>query len=400
MTDPNVLQLIGSFHEGGTETQSTQLARLLHESGRYRLHVACLDGDGVLRPQIDALGLGDVPEYRLTSFYDRNAAAQLRRFVRYLRTNEIDLVHTHDFYTNVFGMAAAAIARTPVRIASRRETTGTRTRAQKAVERSAYRAATAIVANAGRVRDQLVREGVRDGKIVTIYNGIDLHRVAPSCDSRDAAFARLGLEGASNRRVVSMVANFRLRVKDHPTFLRAARSVAERAPDVLFLLAGEGELLDEIRSLAVSLGIGERTRFLGRCGAVGDLLAASDVCVLSSSAEGFSNSILEYMAAGRPVVATDVGGAREAVIDGETGFLVPSGDPAAMAARLVELLDDPERGRTMGERGRLLVTERFSTGALLRRVEALYDELLRRRRAAAVQATIAHRDDVSGVGST
>jgi glycosyltransferase involved in cell wall biosynthesis len=111
---------------------------------------------------------------------------------------------------------------------------------------------------------------------------------------------------------------------------------------------------------------------------VAELLAVSEICVLSSKAEGFSNSILEYMAAGRPVVVTEVGGAREVVAEGETGYLVPSGDDAMMAERLVALLQDPERARAMGVKGKRVVEEKFSCAAQLSRTDSLYDRLLER----------------------
>jgi len=133
-----------------------------------------------------------------------------------------------------------------------------------------------------------------------------------------------------------------------------------------------------LRGLAGELGISDSTFFLGRCEKVAELLAVSEICVLSSKAEGFSNSILEYMAAGRPVVVTEVGGAREVVAEGETGYLVPSGDDAMMAERLVALLQDPERARAMGVKGKRVVEEKFSCAAQLSRTDSLYDRLLER----------------------
>jgi glycosyltransferase involved in cell wall biosynthesis len=373
---PHVVQLIGSFHQGGSEVQAVQLTRLLRESGRYDVSVACLDGGGVLRPEVERLDVGEIAEFPLTSFYDRSFVAQVARFARLLRARGAAVVHAHDFYTNVFGMAAAALARVPVRIASRRETTGTRTPAQKFVERRAYGLAHAIVANAEAVGRQLVEEGVRPGKIVTVYNGLRAERVAPPPGlGRGEARSRFGLPDG-DRPAVTILANLRLPVKDHPTFLRAARQVAEEVPEAVFVLAGEGELTGQMQALAAELGVGDKAFFIGRCGAVAELLAASDVCVLSSRAEGFSNAILEYMAAGRPVVATDVGGAREAVSEGETGHLVPAGDHAAMAARVVSLLRDPGRAREMGGRGRRVVLEKFSCQAQLERTDELYRRLL------------------------
>jgi glycosyltransferase involved in cell wall biosynthesis len=383
----NVLQLIPSFHQGGTEHQAVQLVRLLKESGRCRVFVACLEKNGVLLDDVVRLGLGEITEYPLTSFYDPNALKQLRLFAAYLREHEIDVVQTHDFYSNVFGMVGAARARVAVRVASKRETGGMRTGAQKFVERQAYRLAHAIVVNSEAVGRQLVQDGVNSSKIVTLYNGLDMTRVRPPADwHRQRSLSSMGLPTAAARRFVTIVANLQHEVKDHPTFLRAAKRVREALPEAAFVLAGEGRLTDSLRALAAQLGLEQDAFFIGRCDRVAELLAVSDVCVLSSQAEGFSNAILEYMAAARAVVVTDVGGAREAVTEGETGYLVEPGDDVAMAARIIALLNEPERARRMGEQGRLRIEQKFSCEAQLENTLNLYQELFAQARPATLQA--------------
>ncbi len=337
----------------------------------------------MLRSQIEELNLGEIPAYPLDSFYNLNALAQLRRLVHHLKAAKIDVLHTHDFYTNIFGMVAGALARVPVRIASRRETTGMRTSAQLRAQRFAYSLAHQIVANSEAVQDRLIDEGIGPNKIAVIYNGLDVHRVAAQSDlPRAAVLHSLGVSPEMNQRCfVTIVANMRHDVKDYPMFLRAAQRVHEAVPEAAFLLAGEGELMPSLRVLAEQLGLGGATIFLGRCENISRLLGVSDVCVLSSKAEGFSNSILEYMASGRPVVATDVGGAREAIAEGETGYLVASGDDALMAERIIYLLTNPEKARAMGESGRRRVEQSFSCEAQLKRTEELYNELLHGSRA-------------------
>lgn len=357
-----------------------QLTRLLLEAGRCNVFVATLDHDGVLLDEVKRLGL-DVPEFRLNSFYDLHAFRQVRRFAQFLKKHEIDVVHAHDFYTNIFGMAAAALARVPVRIASRRES-AVRPEKQRFVERASYRLAHAVIANCEDVRQQLIREGVPAKKVRTIYNGLDTARIQPAHTERHEILRALNLP--ENARFVTIMANMRAHVlqpepycyKDHPTFLRAAKKVHESVPDAAFIIAGEGDLLEATRELARSLGIADRTFFIGRCRDVGSVLSISDVCVLSSSSEGFSNAILEYMAAGRPVVATDVGGAREAVIHGETGYLVPTGDHDQMARHIIHLLVDSENARSLGESGQRRVNEIFSSVRQLQNIESLYNELL------------------------
>src|SRR2546421_3953156 len=169
-----------------------QLVRLLRETGRCEVHLACLQNKGTLRIEAKRFGLGEIPEYPLTSFYDRNFAIQLRRLARFLKENKIDVVHTHDFYTNIFGMTAAAVARVPARIASKRETDGFRTPMQKGVERVVYRFAHRVIANSNAVRDQLIREGAPAEKIVTLYNGLETTLITSSPGlSREAALAML-----------------------------------------------------------------------------------------------------------------------------------------------------------------------------------------------------------------
>jgi glycosyltransferase involved in cell wall biosynthesis len=380
---PVVLQLIDSFHQGGSELQAVQLTRLLHESDRFRVQLACLNPDGLLRAEIEDLNFDEIPSYPLNSFYDSNAVAQLRRFVRRLRAQKIDILHTHDFYTNIFGMTAGALARVPVRIASRRETSGMRSPSQKKAQSFAYSLAHQVVANSEAVRQQLVTEGLRADKVTVIYNGLNVERVSPqSPPTRAASLASLDLpDDLQGRRFVTIVANMRHEVKDYPMFLRVASRVRETIPDAAFLLAGEGELTESIRAQAKELGLERNAFFLGRCEKLAELFAVSDVCVLSSKAEGFSNSILEYMAAARPVVATDVGGAREAIVEGETGYLVPSGDDATMADRIVSLLREPDKARAMGQQGRRIVAQKFSRETQLERTVELYETMLNQRRA-------------------
>jgi glycosyltransferase involved in cell wall biosynthesis len=378
----NVLQVIGSFHQGGSERQAVQLTRLLLEGGRFNVFVATLERNGVLLDDVNRLGLNEVPEFSLNNFYDLHAARQLRRFAHYLKEHEIDVVHSHDFYSNVFGMAGAALARVPVRIASRRQT-AVRPARQRLVESCAYRAAHAVVANCEVVQEQLIREGVPAGKVHTIHNGFDPARVQAAQAERKEILASLNLPEAA--RFVTITANMRAHVrypelaclKDHPTFLRAAQRVHQSVPEAAFIIAGEGELKETTRELARTLGIEGRTFFIGRCQDLGAVLSISDVCVLSSSSEGFANAILEYMGAGRPVVATDVGGAREAVIHGETGYLVAAGDHEQMAERVISLLSEPEKARLMGERGKQIVSDKFSTSKQLQSVESLYSRLLK-----------------------
>lgn len=372
---PNVLFIIDSFDQGGSERQAMQLLSQLHHSGQCRLYLACLQDRGSLRAEADQLGIEEIQEYALNSFYDLNFVRQLRRLGHFIREKEIDVVHTHCFYTNIFGMTGAFLAGVRARVTSKGETDGFRTPMQKRAERAAFRLSHRVIANCLVVQNQLIKEGVSPSKIIQHYNGLDLERLKVRAGlRRKEALAAFGLP--SERRYLSIVANLRNAVKDHPMFLRAAARVRASVPDAGFVIAGEGELMESLRELAVQLGIQDDVFFIGRCDNVADLLFASDVGVLSSKAEGFANAILEYMAAGLPVVATDVGGAREAIAEGETGYTVASGDDERMAERIIELLNETKRARAMGERGKLIAAEKFSCDRHLQNTLELYDELL------------------------
>jgi len=372
--NPNVLFIVDSFEQGGSERQALQLLRQLHESGECNVHLAVLQDRGSLRADADAMGIGEIVEYPLTSFYDLNFVRQLDRLRLYIKANQIDVVHTHCFYTNIFGMTGAFLSGVRARITSKGETDGFRTPMQKRAERMSFRLAHRVIANCLVVENQLIKEGVSPARIIQHYNGLDLVRmkVEPRL-KREDALGEFGLP--PDRRIVSIVANLHNPVKDHPMFLRAAARVHAAVSDAAFVIAGEGDLMPELRELASQLGIANDVFFIGRCENVGKLLFASHIGVLSSKAEGFANAILEYMAAGLPVVATDVGGVREAIIEGESGFIVASGDDERMANRIIEIFNDAERARSMGVMG-LSIVERFGCEHHLRNTLDLYAELL------------------------
>ena len=368
----NVLQLIGSFHQGGSERQAVQLARLLRADGRVNVRIATLENDGVLREEVEKLGLEEIPEFRLTSFYNVNFVKQLLKCANFLRASKIDVIHTHDFYTNIFGMLAAQIVQVPLAVASKRETGGMRSRMQKRFEKFAFKQANAIVANSEAVKNYLVAEGVSKDKIKVVYNGLDLERLTPRLTDRRAICEEMGLPADENVKFITMVANLRHEVKNQPMFLRAAAKVAPKFPNAHFVLAGEGARRAGLEKLAKDLNIAQNTHFTGRCALVPELLSISYAGVLTSFNEGFSNAILEYMAASLPVVATSVGGAGEAVIENETGFLIESDNDEMLANRLVDLLEDEEKARELGANGKKIAEEKFSCAAQLENTLKLY----------------------------
>lgn len=369
----NVLQLVGSFDQGGSERQAVQLARLLKEDGSVRVHIGALRREGSLLGEAVAAGFDEIPEFRISSFHGRDFISAVMRCARFVRENGIDVVHSHDFYTNVFGAAVSLSAKVGLNIASKRETGGLRSPAQSFVEKLAFRRARKILVNSEAVGRYLAAEGVPTEKVSVVYNGLDLARMTPTSTDRAEICAALGLPADPSARFVTLVANLRHRVKNQFLLLRAATTVAGRYPDVHFVLAGEGELRTGLESAAARLGVADRVHFTGRCDRVPDLLSVSSVGVLTSFHEGFPNAVLEYMSAGLPVIATNVGGVAEVLSDGQEGFIVPSDDDAALGAKLSEILSDAALAERLGTAGMTKVVNRFSTSAQLARTLELYE---------------------------
>ncbi len=379
MNRRRILQLVGSFELGGSELQAVNLSKRIVDEGTYEVHVACLDRKGPLLDRIDWMPLREVPSFPLSSFYDLNFLRQSRSLAKYIKQNRIEVIHTHDFYTNIFGMLSAASCGLSARIASKRETQS-KSALQFFAERQAFRLAKAIVVNSEAVRLYLTAHGVSGDKIEKVYNGIDRSRFDRlKTIDREVQSRAIPLQLNKHARVVTIVANMRSEVKDHRMFLRAAKKVTEKFADAVFVLAGEGELREDLKNFAARLGIRENCHFVGSGVNIPSLLLLSNVGVLCSRSEGFSNAILEYMAAGLPVVATDVGGAREAVRHNETGFLIGAEDVDALTGAIIKLLGNENLSREFGRRGREIAYRDFSSERQVEAVLSLYDSVLSSR---------------------
>ena len=253
------------------------------------------------------------------------------------------------------------------------------------VERRLHRRMDALLGNSRAVVQDLLDEGAPPDRVRLIYNGIDAGRFAVGearAARHQALRAELGL--SEDRVVLTCVANL-FPYKGHADLLAALAlldtDVSGRA--TLLLVGRDAGARAALEVQLAQLGLTESVCFLGERSDVPDLLAASDIGVLASHEEGFSNAVIEGMAAGLPMVVSNVGGNAEAVIDGECGHVVPVRDPVALAKALALLIRDPGRRQAMGEAARCRVVASFSLDACVAAYEALYEELWDRRMAAA-----------------
>jgi len=365
-----LLKMLTSFHIGGTERQVVNLALGIDPS-RFDLHLACLRSSGALLGELKTLQVPR-PEFRIGRFYNPRTFLQGMRLAQYIRKNRIQIVHSYGFYSNVFTVPTAWLAGKSFVVASIRDTGDVLTSAQRRVQRMVCRLADCVLVNAEAIRDTLIEQGYAPGKIIVIRNGITLEKFGKR---QRNSLLRQELALPLSARLVVVFSRLN-QMKGIQYFLDAAVILAERFPDVRFLVAGDGESRKELEEYACRLGLGQRTVFTGFRSDVPELLSEAAVSVLPSLSEGLSNSLLESMASGVPVVATRVGGNTEVIEDGVTGLLVPTRDPVELARATGRLLEDKDLASSFGQAGMRRVKDLFSIERSVCETEHLYQRLL------------------------
>jgi glycosyltransferase involved in cell wall biosynthesis len=374
-----LLKFVTLFAIGGTERQVVNIGKGL-DRARFDVEFACLHRVGELLSECREQEW-TITEYNVSRLYGWTAWKRQLEFARHLRRQRIEILHTYSFYPNVFAIPAARLAGVPVVIGSVRDIGDIWTSRQHAVQRLCCRLADHIVVNAEAIKKDLLQRGYRAERVTVIPNGIDCRRFARPGDGERLRREFQIPPGAPVVGVLSRI----MKIKGHEYFLQAAALIAARHPEVRFLIVGDTNInqdyREELKRMATRLGLKERVVFAGFRLDVPDLLASLSVSVLPSlGLEGLSNSLLESMAAGVPVVATRVGGTPEIVHDGVTGLLVPPADAEGLAAAILRLLEDRTLAGQLGQAGRRQVFTRYSLDRAVATTERLYGDLLHRVR--------------------
>ena len=361
-----ILHIIPTLDRGGAEKQLALLAAGLPRV-EFDVHVCALTRGGPLESDLRAAGVPVTVIGKRWKF-DPRAYGQLERFIRQLQPR---LVQTWLFAANSYGRMAARRAGVPCIVASERCVDRWKVWHELAIDRWLARNTARLVVNSTGVSDFYTEHGLPHEKFVVIPNGVE--PPPPSNLTREALLAELGLP--ANSRLIGAVGRLwpQKRVKD---LIWASDLLKVIRDDVHVLIVGDGPQRQRLERYREVVRIADRVHFLGARNDVPRLMPHFDLLWLASSFEGLPNSILEAMAAGVPVVASDIPGNRDLVVPGETGYLVPVGDRAALATRANELLDNPERARAMGEAGRRRALDEFSVPRMIERFVKLYRELL------------------------
>jgi glycosyltransferase involved in cell wall biosynthesis len=359
-----VLFLLTSMPVGGAETLLVNLVRRL-DRRRFAPEIICLKEPGPLGEMLAA----EMPVHSdlLACKYDLRI---LPRLMKLMRRPQADAVVTVGAGDKMFwGRIAAHLAGVPV-VASALHSTGWPDGVGR-LNRLLTGWTDAFIGVADAHANHLVQnERFPAEKVSTIYNGVDCERFAP----QDASAIRRELGIAADAPVVGILAALRPE-KNHELFLAGAKEIRQAIPAAQFIVVGDGPKRPELEQLATDLGIADAVHFVGSRSDVPALLAACDVVALTSHNEASPVSILEALACGVPVVASNVGSVRETVVDGETGRLFPAGDLAAFVTATVDLLKSPADRQRLGAEGRQRVEARWSLDAMVRGYEQLIERI-------------------------
>ena len=365
---PRVAHLVYDLIRGGTEGQCARVAMGLAQQGGFQ-RVAVFHRRGFFLDAVEA-ACGPVHELAIRRLARRSTWREIARLAEWLRRERIDVLHAWDADAAIFGQFAAR--RAGVAFAtSRRDLGQIYPRWKLALMRRADRCAARVVANAEAVRDHFAARGVPADKVVVLPNLLDV-------EERDR-LAERPCPGAdrlpSGRRMA--VVNRLDPEKNTGLLIEALPQVRQAIPDAVLIIVGAGREMPFLREKAAAMGVADAVCFLGERMDVPALLRLCEAgALVPKSNEGLSNTILEYMAAGLPTLATDCGGNRELVRDGETGRLV-SGEASAaeVAGAWVSLLRDSGESAAMGRRARAFVEQRHAPAVALEAFRRLYAQV-------------------------
>jgi glycosyltransferase involved in cell wall biosynthesis len=358
----------------GSERNVTQLLTGV-DKDRFELYVASIRS-GRLGRDMREQGY-QIFDLRNAGIYTRDGLRNIRFLRGLIREKGISLIVSYHEASDFYGLVLAKLCGIPV-ISSRRDMGYKTKRHHSLAYKAVGRFFDAQITVCRAVKQEMVDRGWFPAeRIVPIYNGIDLSRYGTT---KDPGAVKEGIGIDRSHPLVGMVAHVR-RIKGIKHFVEAAAIIHKRNPDVHFVVIGHesvvpGHTRQDYDILTRSLGVHENVHFLGSRRDIPELISSFDVAVVSSLSEGFSNTILEYMASSKPVVATRVGGNPEAVEHGKTGLLVPPGDAAALAEAIGRLLDDKTLAVRYGEAGRRKAEELYGLDRMIRNYEALFERVL------------------------
>lgn len=371
-----VLLLLPQLGIGGAETHVMHLLGRLDRS-RFAVSLCCLKRGA---PDWEEHAVRLAERYWVLGFRMRSLPLAIIRLASEIRRGRYDVLHCHLSLADAIGRPAGAIARVPVIVTTEHGKHLWKSKPHLLLERLLLPVTDMrICVSRDIIEIRRTAEGTPDGKLAYIPNAVDIEAIRSARRGRAEIMAGFGW-GPDDRLVLAV--GRLVPAKAYETLVEAMALLRERHPTLRCLIVGEGRAADGIREAIARFFVDDIVRLAGARTDIPDLLAAADVFALTSIREGLPVSLLEAMAAEKAIAGTSVGGVPDAITDGETGLLVPPGDPDASAGAISRLLDDPELARTLGRAAGRVAEERFGVDALAHRVGEIYLALHARKRGA------------------
>jgi len=377
MSKKIVLFIISSLTGvGGAERHLFDVVRKLRTSNKYEPVVCCLQTyRSPFITEMEEMGIQvqKICVNRNFRVYGMVALRGLRPLISFMKERKVYIVQNFHFAADIYGTIAAKLAGVPVVISSRRDMGYWFSKRHLMAYRFIDRFFDKIITVSNTLQRTIQnQEHVSASRIVTVYNGVDLERFSRIYDPNSIKRS-LGIPPSCS--VVGVVGNLRS-IKGHKYLLEAMSRILDKIPDARLLIVGKEVKETNLKELAEELKISSNVTFTGYRTDIPELISVMDIAVLPSLSEGFSNALLEYMTMSKPIVATNVGGNAEAVVDLHTGLIVPPADSEALADGIMTLLHNRKMAEDMGHAGRKRLEEMFSLDRMVQKMEDLYDSLV------------------------
>ncbi len=364
----NVIHLVEELTIGGLEKILTAIVLNLNKE-KYNVSVWCLREGGFFADALIKEGI-DVKILHIST--SRNPLS-IYKLYKLLKNRKFDIIHTHAYSAGTIGRISAFLAGIPVIISHNHSVYDYYNWYYHFVERLLSFITDRVICISDMVnRFAKETQRINPNKLVTIHNGIDNIRIVSGKGTSDLR-KELGIP--INHSIICIIAHMEEH-KGLKYLLKSASLLLESKSNISFLLVGDGALTGELKKLCIYLKIEKNVIFAGERSDIPEILSLTDIFVLPSLREGLGLAILEAMACGKPVIATNVGGIPEIVKNGVSGILVSPGDPEALQTAIKELLDDKEMQKKMGYEGKKICEMNFNSGTMVDKVEELYSTLV------------------------
>lgn len=365
-----VLRVITRLPIGGIERRLVAILPRLNDD-EFEVSICCLKERGELADELEKSGVKVILIPSKSRLHPRSIFA----LADFMKREEIDIVHSHMYRSNVPATIAASLAGVRVNIAQIHNVDTWETQRQRLMDSFLCRWRDLIIAVSQNVRHDILKNlSIPPEKCEVLYNGVEAKNFNKHFDKIEIKKS-LGI--AQDKIVISIVARL-VDQKNHKGFLETAQLLSEEYDNLIFLIVGDGKLKDGLVKQTEDLGISDKVKFLGNRDDIAEILSITDISVLTSFKEGFSNTIVESLASGVPVVASDVGGNAEAVEDGKNGFIIEPNTPELTAEKLSYLIEDKKLRNAMSEAA-LISSKEFSIDLMIEKTKEIYRRLYKEK---------------------